>query len=41
LSFLKFDFRPGYLDDDFERAANDSTNGGFTGPSNFGGGAPK
>lgn len=31
--------RPGYLEDDFERAANDSTNGGGMG-GNFGG-APK
>ena len=30
-------FRPGYLDDEFERAANDSTNGGLSGPANFGG----
>ena len=30
-------FRPGYLDDDLERAANDSTNGGYAGPANYGG----
>ncbi len=30
--------RPGYLDDEFERAANESTNGGLpAGPANYGG----
>jgi len=28
-------YRPGYLDDEFERAANESTNGGGSGPSNL------
>ena len=29
-------YRPGYLDDEFEKAANESTNGGGSGPSNTG-----
>jgi hypothetical protein len=34
-------FRPGYLEDDFERAANDSTSGGYTGTTNLGGAKQK
>lgn len=34
-------FRPGYLEDDFERAANDSTSGGYTGTTSHGGAKQK
>jgi hypothetical protein len=34
-------FRPGYLEDDFERAANDSTSGVYTGTTSHGGAKQK